>query len=531
MNKKNTTSITFSGAALIVTYLIGMLLLNTSPNDKGWYFLIFVLIGMIAISLGLTLIAIIACLAKSNKPYPWALIITNILLVFLLVAQVIFPADAVNGYRNHEDMTSLMYYFYEIIRNLSFLLLLYPLINNKVKREKLFIVTSAVLVILYGASHLYAFSQISKTTDHDYISDYKLSLPLWWPSKFERIAENFRLKITDEMGNPIIASIMTMDLMSYKYNHFNGSSYPKRLLMMTDENGEISIQGEGLFTFTGIPPHLKINGVNYRVITAGENKRGTVLMRTDIPTNYYEHRYANTLVTTDTVNIVCSSINKTCRLNVDGDAIEMEAERESTTNPNIICDSENTTDACKHDNNEEKTSDNNQPLAEVNSVLNKSENNKDLIVNKRSMIVPLSDDRDEDGIPDYAQFKSEAYFAAMIIRVPDAADNPNAFVTFSYSASRPSELIFNKDTQTHELPLGMMRIWTLPASLERAPLTLNKGGHYIHSDEPYKLNLFKMKRNPEGEKRFTLYVERVRFPKTADDSNIAVEMDDGIVAD
>ena len=138
---------------------------------------------------------------------------------------------------------------------------------------------------------------------------------------------------------------------------------------------------------------------------------------------------------------------------------------------------------------------------------------ENLIINRPKGIEPLLGgnslgDSDNDGVPDYADFKSKVYFAPLNIRVPERLDIALTKLRIKYAASPPLGLKRLKNTDgknMYFIPPGTTRIWTK----QRDPRPVNAGGDYVDSDTAYPLELFSIDDTEEG-RVFSLYIEHVR---------------------
>ncbi|VAW59902.1 hypothetical protein MNBD_GAMMA08-14 [hydrothermal vent metagenome] len=135
-----------------------------------------------------------------------------------------------------------------------------------------------------------------------------------------------------------------------------------------------------------------------------------------------------------------------------------------------------------------------------------------------------TDDTDNDGIPDYADFDIGKGFAQFIVEVPNTVDPATTTITFTYSSSSP--LAITQQTNngiTEYIPdKGYLRLWLRNGDQVRNPNSLTDNGDYVQSGQPYALNQFSINKKSE----IFLYMEAVNETDTPDDMKINIDLID-----
>jgi hypothetical protein len=154
----------------------------------------------------------------------------------------------------------------------------------------------------------------------------------------------------------------------------------------------------------------------------------------------------------------------------------------------------------------------------------------DLIMDKPEddgvwMLGVNDDDRDNDGIIDYADFQSNSYFRLLRLRVPSVLDISQTTLTLEYSSSNPAN-IEKQEADSGEikyvLPPGSKRVWTKVGSEERNPETVDLGGDFVDANTAYPLSYFHLEEE-DGEHFIALYIESVRFGEWGVDLEVLFE--------
>ena len=103
-----------------------------------------------------------------------------------------------------------------------------------------------------------------------------------------------------------------------------------------------------------------------------------------------------------------------------------------------------------------------------------------------------TDDTDNDGVPNFADFDAGVRFAQFIIEVPNSVDRTTATITFTYSASSPSAVTQQTNNGiTEYIPdVGHLRLWLRNGDQVRDSNSLTDSGDYLQSGQAYPLNMF-----------------------------------------
>jgi hypothetical protein len=167
---------------------------------------------------------------------------------------------------------------------------------------------------------------------------------------------------------------------------------------------------------------------------------------------------------------------------------------------------------------------------------------------KPGKLIPANnEDKDEDGVPDFAdgyslslaampaadktntaKANASENFVQMVLTVPSASwDISQAHFILSYDASNPLGVTYDAQTKTYTPASGGMRVWTQPGNALRNPNSIKDAtpGHYVPPGSNYLPADFGLDPNAQVDQEVTFYIEGITVSGSVADQGVSIGMD------